>query len=93
MNRPRFAFRPNLQNEDHRRAWEALTAVPEGQRNAFLVRAILQSVREDAMEEILRRVIREELGTAPLSPSQPVEAKEEIPEDMLCFIGSLLDED
>ena len=37
MNRPLFGFRPNLQNERHRRAWEILQAVPDGQKNAFLV--------------------------------------------------------
>ena len=36
MNRPLFGFRPNLQNERHRRAWEILQAVPDGQKNAFL---------------------------------------------------------
>ena len=39
MNRPLFGFRPNLQNERHRRAWEILQAVPDGQKNAFLVQA------------------------------------------------------
>lgn len=43
MNRPLFGFRPNLQNERHRRAWEILQAVPDGQKNAFLVQAILES--------------------------------------------------
>ena len=42
MNRPLFGFRPNLQNERHRRAWEILQAVPDGQKNAFLVQAILE---------------------------------------------------
>ena len=42
MNRPHFLFRPNMQNEDHRRAWRLLQEVPEGQKSAFIVRAILQ---------------------------------------------------
>ena len=46
-------FRPNLQNEDHRRAWALLQAVPEGQKSAFLVKAILDSARQDALESTL----------------------------------------
>ena len=45
-------FRPNLQNEDHRRAWALLQAVPEGQKSAFLVKAILDSARQDALESV-----------------------------------------
>ena len=69
MNRPLFGFRPNLQNERHRRAWEILQAVPDGQKNAFLVQAILESEEKEAFETTLRRVLREELQTV---PSQPV---------------------
>lgn len=32
MTRPLYMFRPNLQNEDHRKAWEILQSVPEGQK-------------------------------------------------------------
>ena len=40
MSRPRFSFRPNLQNEEHRKAWDILQSVPEGQRNTFIAREI-----------------------------------------------------
>ena len=50
MNRPLFGFRPNLQNERHRRAWEILQAVPDGQKNAFLVQAILESEEKEALK-------------------------------------------
>ena len=76
-------FRPNLQNEDHRRAWALLQAVPEGQKSAFLVKAILDSARQDALESTLRRVLREELQAV---PSQPLQQPEEaIPPEMLGF--------
>ena len=76
-------FRPNLQNEEHRRAWEILQTVPEGQKNAFLVQVIL--------ETILRRVLREELKAV---PSQPIPQQEEaIPKEMMGFLGSLLREE
>ena len=91
MTRPRFSFRPNLRSEEHRRAWEALQAVPEGQRNAFLVQAILRSVRQETLEDSLRRVIREEFKAV---PSQLVEQMEkDIPEQVLGFLGSLLGEE
>lgn len=73
MSRPLFGFRPNLQNEHHRRAWEILQAVLEGQKNAFLVQAILESEGKETLETTLRRVLREELKTV---PSQPVEQPE-----------------
>ncbi len=87
MTRPRFSFRPNLRSEEHRRAWDALQAVPEGQRSAFLVQAILQSVRQEALEDALRRVLREERQAAPSQPEQAV------PQEMLGFLDSLLGED
>ena len=49
-----------MQNEDHRRAWRLLQEVPEGQKSAFIVRAILQMDQEDRLETMLRRVLREE---------------------------------
>ena len=90
MSRPLFMFRPNLQNEDHRRAWALLQAVPEGQKSAFLVKAILDSARQDALESTLRRILREELQAV---PSQPVQQPEEtIPPEMLGFLNTLMDD-
>lgn len=78
MNRPLFGFRPNLQNERHRRAWEIL-------------QAILESQEKETFETTLRRVLREELQAV---PSQPVKQPEEaIPQEMMGFLGSLLGED
>ena len=91
MSRPLFMFRPNLQNEEHRRAWEILQAVPDGQKNAFLVQAILESEEKEAFERILRRVLQEELKAV---PSQPIPQQEEaIPQEMMGFLGSLLEEE
>ena len=84
-------FRPNLQNEDHRRAWALLQAVPEGQKNAFLVQVILENAQREELETILRRVLREELKSV---RSQPVEQPEvSIPQEMMGFLGSLLEEE
>ena len=51
MTRPQFTFRPNLQKEDHRRAWEILQAVPERQKSAFLVQAILFRENENPVRQ------------------------------------------
>lgn len=53
-------FRPNLQNGDHRRAWEILQSVPERQKSAFLVQAILENARKNELETVLRRILRED---------------------------------
>ena len=84
-------FRPNLQNEDHRRAWALLQAVPEGQKSAFLVRAILAAEQQRELEATLRRILREELQAG---PSQPVQQPEEtIPPEMLGFLNTLMDDE
>ena len=91
MNRPLFGFRPNLQNERHRRAWEILQAVPDGQKNAFLVQAIWRAKKRKPLKLPCGGVLREELQAV---PSQPVKQPEEaIPQEMMGFLGSLLGED
>ena len=87
MSRPRFSFRPNLQNEEHRKAWDILQSVPEGQRNAFIARAILENVRQDTLENTLRRVLREELQASPVQRESGQE--DTIPQEMLRFLDSL----
>ena len=87
MSRPRFSFRPNLQNEEHRKAWDILQSVPEGQRNAFIARAILENARQDTLENTLRRVLREELRASPVQPE--AEREDPIPQEMLHFLDTL----
>ena len=90
MNRPHFLFRPNMQNEDHRRAWRLLQKVPEGQKSAFIVRAILQMDQEDRLETMLRRVLREEKVTV----AEQTDSSQEtgLPDGMLGFLDALMDE-
>ena len=87
MSRHRFSFRPNLQNEEHRKAWDLLQSVPEGQRSTFIARAILENVRQDTLESTLRRVLREELRASPVQPE--AEQEDTIPQEMLRFLDSL----
>lgn len=94
--RPVFSFRPNLENPEHQRAWEILQNVPEGQKNRFLVRAILQEDLARHLEEMVRRAVREEVGEirlekkpVPAEPEVPVPGiqKPEIPGQMLDFLS------
>lgn len=98
MSRPVFSFRPNMENLEHRRAWEILQGVPEGQKNQFLVRAILKEDLSRHLEEAVRKAVREELGgvrpekrTALYEPEVPgAEIPEpEIPGQMLDFLSRI----
>lgn len=104
MNRPRFSFRPSPQLDSHMRAWEYLQEVPEGQRNDFLVQAILRMREDTVLEEALRKLLREELqgillqsGDALALPKantasdSPAEAP--IPQEMLGFLTDLMRND
>lgn len=104
MSRPRYTFRPSLQRDSHRKAWEALQSVPKGQRNEFLVRAILWMQEDAVLEETLRRILREELQAFSLQTGPPPEVVEQstvsepgaappIPQEMMAFLDGLLRED
>ena len=87
MSRPCFSFRPNLKNGEHRKAWEVLCAIPKGTRTDFVVRAILECVQE----ERLQKMIREELKQVCAKPES--EQPHGIPQEMLGFLGSLMQEE
>lgn len=89
MNRPYFLFRPNMQNEDHRRAWQLLQEVPEGQKSAFIVRAILQMDRAEGLESLLRRVLKEELRALPVGAASVQE--QDLPAGMMGFLDALME--
>ena len=90
MNRPIFMFRPNLRNPEHRKAWEILQNVPEGQKNAFLVQAVLGTVQKEELEHLLRRIIREEIQAVPISAAS---REDKIPQEMMGFLDSLLEDE
>lgn len=70
MSRPVFSFRPTLDDPEHKRAWEILQSVPNGQKNAFLVQTILQSADSENLIEKIRMVFREELKEVQISPEK-----------------------
>ena len=90
MNRPIFMFRPNLRNSEHRKAWESLQNVPEGQKNAFLGQAVLGTVQKEELECLFRRVIQEEIQAVPVSAAS---REDKIPQEMIGFLDSLLEDE
>lgn len=94
MKRPVFSFRPNLKEANHRRAWEVLSRVPEGEKTAYLVNAVLFYDQAAGLEEMIRRAVREELKGIRI-PSASVEKEEDggnIPEEMFEFLTMLQEE-
>ena len=93
MSRPVFSFRPNLEYPEHQRAWEILKNVPEGQKNLFLVQAILQKDQEQYLEKMIRGAVREALDgirleNAPVLAEQEIR-EQEIPSQMLDFLSQM----
>ena len=90
MKRPQYVFRPNLNDPQHRRAWELLQQVPSARRKEFLVQAILATEQTDRLEESIRKVVREELQVATLTGAIPrTRATDIIPPSAISFLASL----
>ena len=90
MKRPQYVFRPNLNDPQHRRAWELLQQMPSARRKEFLVQSILAAEQTDRLEKSIRKVVREELQTASIAtavPSPPL--ANAIPDSALDFLNSL----
>lgn len=95
MKRPVFSFRPNLKNPDHRKAWERLKVVPEGEKTAYLVHAILSYDQADVLEEVVRRAVREEMqGRSIQEDTGELELTDtgDVPEEMFEFLSMLQEE-
>ena len=57
--------------------------MPEGQRNTFIARAILENVRQDTLESTLRRVLREELRAFSVQTEARTGGKTEVHDNKL----------
>ena len=90
MKRPQYVFRPNLNDPQHRRAWELLQQMPSARRKEFLVQSILAAEPTDRLEKSIRKVVRAELQavsiTTSVSSQPPANA---IPDSALDFLNSL----
>lgn len=92
MKRPVFSFRPNMKNPDHETAWKVLESIPEGQKTGFMVQALLHEKEAGYLEELIRKIIREELGSISISMDGKCVPEEAVPEAFLDFISMLQEE-
>lgn len=90
VKRPVFSFRPNMDITEHRQAWEILSHVPEGQKNQYLVQAILKVQESEYLEKVIRETVREELKSGGMTRSE-VPVVDTIPDQMLDFLSKLDD--
>ena len=79
MKRPVFSFRPNRKDRNHRKAWSILEKVPEGEKSQFLVDAILFYDQADALEQLIRKSVREELKCGDMRQTVATAEPEELP--------------
>lgn len=85
-----FSFRPRLEDARQRQAWGILQSVPEGQRTAFVARAILQSEEQEMLLQSIRQILRDELAHTALQTAVPQSAPApKIPDQMLEFLSTL----
>ena len=90
MKRSQYVFRPNLNEPQHRRAWELLQQMPSARRKEFLVQSILAAEQKDRLEKSIRKVVREELQVVTLTGAIPrTRATDIIPPSAINFLASL----
>ena len=90
MKRPQYVFRPNLNDPQHRRAWELLQQMPSARRKEFLVQSILAAEQTDRLEKSIRKVVRAELQAVSITTSVSSQPPENaIPDPALDFLNSL----
>lgn len=88
MKRPVFSFRPNLNDPDNKKAWEILQGVPKGQRNQYLVQAILKTQEGEYLKKLIQETIREAIicdDTTHLTSK----ADDGLPTQMLDFLSKM----
>ena len=90
MKRPQYVFRPNLNDPQHRRAWELLQQMPSARRKEFLMQSILAAEQTDRLEKSIRKVVREELQAVNITGavSSPL-SENAMPDSALDFLNSL----
>mgnify|MGYP001498974484 CR=1 FL=1 len=86
MKRPVFSFRPNRKDRNHRKAWSIL------EKSQFVVDAILFYDQADALEQLIRKSVREELKCGDVRQTAATAEPEELPDQVLDFISMLQEE-
>ena len=89
MKRPQFVFRPNLRDPAQRRAWQLLQEQPPGERSAYLAVCILKADDRAAVQNELRKVLKEELGKIQVIAATQTKPKKAVPSATLEFFSAL----
>lgn len=89
MKRPQFVFRPNLRDPAQRRAWQLLQEQPPGERSAYLAACILKSDDRAAVQNELRKVLKEELDKIQVIAATQTKPKKAVPSATLEFFSAL----
>ena len=89
MKRPQFEFRPNRRLKLHQQAWEDLERVPAGQKNEYLVQAILCLESQKGLEKTLRKVLTD--PSVAVKGESLQKKQTEVPDEMLGFMASLME--
>ena len=90
MKRPQYVFRPNLNDPQHRRAWELLQQMPSARRKEILVQSILAAEQTDRLDKSIRKAAREEWQAVNITGAVPSPLSENaIPDSALDFLNSL----
>nr|WP_289707436.1 plasmid segregation centromere-binding protein ParR [Enterocloster clostridioformis] len=68
-----------------------MSHVPEGEKTAYLVNAVLFYDQAAGLEEMVRRAVREELQgrQIPVNPAEKEENSGDVPEEMFEFLSML----
>lgn len=66
--------------------------MPEGEKSQFLVDAILFYDQTDALEQLIRKSVREELKCGNMRQNIATAEPEELPDQVLDFISMLQEE-
>ena len=89
MKRQPFEFRPNRRSKLHQQAWEYLERIPAGQKNEYIVQAILCLESQNELENTLRRILAD-LSVVGMGTGQQKQ-QSEIPDEMIGFMQTLME--
>lgn len=89
MKRQQFEFRPNRRSKLHQQAWEYLERIPAGQKNEYIVQAILCLESQNELENTLRRILAD-LSVVGMGTNQQKQ-QSEIPDEMMGFMQTLME--
>ena len=89
MKRQQFEFRPNRRSKLHQQAWEYLERIPAGQKNEYIVQAILCLESQNELENTLRRILAD-LSVVGMGTGQQKQ-QSETPDEMIGFMQTLME--